>query len=96
MGYVEVEEQLTVNMTQLVVNLRAQSHRTLEERMASEAAPVDVSLGFGDSYFVRFLDGTCDYCLAAHVADVIASRSLDVTSVYLHPDLPNDFVLRHR
>jgi hypothetical protein len=41
------------------------------------------------------LDGTVDYCLPAHVADVIEKRQLDVTSVYLHPGLAQDVVLRH-
>lgn len=77
-------------------NLPSRLHRALEGRMASEAAPMEVSLGYGDSYFCRFLDGSMDYCLPAHVADVIEKRQLDVTSVYMHPDLPQDVVLRHR
>ena len=76
-------------------NIPSRLHHLLEGRMASEAAPAEVALGYGDSYFVRFLDGTVDYCLPAHVADVIEKRQLDVTSVYLHPGLAQDVVLRH-
>jgi len=77
-------------------NLPSRLHQTLEGRMASEAAPAEVSLGYGGSYFVRFLDGTVDYCLPAHIADVIEKSRLPVTAVYMHPDLPLDYILRHR
>lgn len=76
-------------------NVPSRLHRLLEDRMASQAAPLEVSLGYGDSYFVRFLDGTVDYCLPAHIASVIEEGKLNVTSISLHPELPNDFVLRH-
>lgn len=77
-------------------NVPSRLHRLLEDRMASQAAPVEVSLGYGDSYFVRFLDGTVDYCLPAHVASVMEQGKLDVVSISLHPELPYDFVMRHR
>ncbi|GAX19741.1 hypothetical protein FisN_37Lh004 [Fistulifera solaris] len=77
-------------------NVPSRLHRLLEDRLASQAAPVEVSLGYGDSYFVRFLDGSVDYCLPAHVAMVIEEGKLDVTSISLHPDSPYDFVIRHR
>lgn len=77
-------------------NIPARLHRTLESRMASEASPAEISLGFGDSYFVRFLDDTVDYCLAKPIAEVIEKRQLVVTAAYLHPELPNDYILRHR
>lgn len=76
-------------------NVPSRLHRLLENRMASQAAPVEVSLGCGDSYFVRFLDGTVDYCLPAHIASVIEEGKLDVTSISLHPELPHDFLIRH-
>ena len=81
-------------------NVPARLHQLLEGRIASEAAPVEVSLGFGDSFFVRFLDGSVDYCLPAHMAESlekVASPSLATapTSVILHPDLPGNFILRH-
>jgi hypothetical protein len=77
-------------------NVPSRLHRLLEDRLASQAGPVEVSLGYGGSYFVRFLDGSMDYCLPAHLAAVIEEGKLDVTSISLHPDLPYDFVIRHR
>jgi hypothetical protein len=78
-------------------NLPARLHRKLESRMANEVAPCEVSLGSSDSYFVRFLDGTTDYCLPAHVS--AACRSIekqggDITAVYLHPELSHEFIIR--
>jgi hypothetical protein len=54
-------------------------------------------LGYGDSYFVRFLDGSVDYNLPAHMAEAMedaATRS--PTSICLHPELPDDYIVRHR
>eukprot|EP00533_Pseudo-nitzschia_delicatissima_P010059 CAMPEP_0116102152 /NCGR_PEP_ID=MMETSP0327-20121206/13193_1 /TAXON_ID=44447 /ORGANISM="Pseudo-nitzschia delicatissima, Strain B596" /LENGTH=577 /DNA_ID=CAMNT_0003594165 /DNA_START=99 /DNA_END=1835 /DNA_ORIENTATION=- len=62
------------------------------------AAPVEVSLGIGDSYFVRFLDGTIDYSLPSKIARVcerIEERGGKITNISLHPDISNDFVVRH-
>lgn len=38
-------------------NLPARLHNKLSSRLANETFPVDVSLGCGGSYFIRFLDG---------------------------------------
>ena len=69
----------------------------LKSRLANEAAVEEVALGSGDSYFVRFLDGTVDYCLPAHMGVVcqkLEQEGSAVTSISLHPNLPYDFVIR--
>jgi hypothetical protein len=79
-------------------NLPARLHSKLESRMANEAAPVEVSLGSGDSYFIRFLDGSFDFCLPATAAEVcrkLEQKGVGITSVSLHPELSHDFVIRH-
>ena len=77
-------------------NLPARLHENLQGRVASEAAPAEVALGYGDSYFVRFLDGSVDYNLPAHIVEILEQRGgKDPTSVYMHPELPGDFVIRH-
>ena len=79
-------------------NLPSRLHNKLESRLASEPAPVEVALGNGGSYFVRFLDGTTDYCLpaaAARACRSIEELGLSITSVSLHPELSHDFVIRH-
>lgn len=42
-------------------NIPARLHSKLSSRLASESAPMEVALGQGDSYFVKFLDGTSKY-----------------------------------
>lgn len=79
-------------------NLPARLHRKLERRLASETAPAEVSLGGCGSYFVRFWDGSTDYCLPAHAANAcrkLESEGRTLTSIALHPDLPHDFIVRH-
>jgi hypothetical protein len=79
-------------------NLPSRLTQKLEGRLASWAAPAEVSLGPGDSYFVRFLDGQVDYCLPAEIARVcerIESSGGQITSICLHPEISNDFVIRH-
>jgi len=79
-------------------NLPSRLHHKLESRLASWAAPAEVSLGPGDSYFVRFLDGTIDYCLPAEIATVcehIERRGASITYIALHPEISNDYLIRH-
>ena len=76
-------------------NLPSRLAKKLE---AHSAAPVEVSLGIGDSYFVRFLDGSIDYSLPSKIARVcerIEERGGRITNISLHPDISNDFVVRH-
>ena len=79
-------------------NLPSRLHQKLESRLADWPAPAEVSLGSDDSYFVRFLDGTLDYCLPAEVANVcefIESNGGQITDMALHPEVSQDFVIRH-
>lgn len=78
-------------------NLPTRLHYMLKSRLANEAAVEEVALGSGDSYFVRFLDGTVDYCLPAHMGSVcqkLEQEGATLTSISLHPNLPYDFVIR--
>lgn len=79
-------------------NLPSRLHNKLERRLASEVAPAEVTLGPGGSYFIRFMDGSIDYCLPAAIARVcrsIEAKGLTITSMSLHPDLSHDFIVRH-
>lgn len=79
-------------------NLPSRLHQKLESRLADWPAPAEVTLGSDGSYFVRFLDGTIDYCLPAEVASVceyIESSGGQITDMMLHPDVSQDFVIRH-
>jgi len=77
--------------------------KNLPSRLAKKletcaVAPVEVSLGIGDSYFVRFLDGSTDYSLPSKLARVcerIEECGGKITNVSLHPDISHDFVVRH-
>ena len=77
--------------------------KNLPSRLASKletrsAAPVEISLGIGDSYFVRFLDGSIDYSLPSKIARVcerIEERGGKITNVSLHPDISHEFIVRH-
>ena len=79
-------------------NIPSRLDRLLSSRMANQAGVAEVSLGCGDSYFCRFLDGTVDYCLPSTVAAVCqqleAKGSTTITSIALHPELSQDFVIR--
>lgn len=80
-------------------NIPARLHNSLERRMASEAAPVEAALGFGGSYFVRFMDGTTDYCLpyaAFQACRSIEAQGSSITSMSLHPLMSHDFIIRYR
>jgi hypothetical protein len=79
-------------------NLPSRLHQKLESRLVDWPAPAEVMLGSDDSYFIRFLDGTIDYCLPAEVAsvcDYIESRGGRITDMALHPEVSQDFVIRH-
>jgi hypothetical protein len=78
-------------------NVPTRLHFMLKNRLADEAAIEDVALGSGGSYFVRFLDGTIDYCLPAHIAVVcqeLEQAGAALTSMSLHPNFPHDVVIR--
>lgn len=78
-------------------NIPTRLHHMLKSRLANEAAVEEVALGSGDSYFVRFLDGTVDYCLPAHMGVIcqkLEQEGSAVTNISLHSNLPYDFVIR--
>ena len=79
-------------------NLPSRLSTKLESRLANSTVPVEVSLGPGDSYFIRFLDGSIDYSLPSKIARVcerIEERGGKITNISLHPDISHDFVIRH-
>jgi hypothetical protein len=78
-------------------NIPTRLHYLLQSRVTNESAIEEVALGSGDSYFIRFLDGTVDYCLPAHIGNAclkLEKEGATVTSISLHPNLPHDFVIR--
>jgi len=77
-------------------NVPARLDGLLEGRMGNQAAPCEVALGYGGSFFIYFLDGTVDYCLPSHVTDTIRSRKMSVSSICLNASLPRDFIIRHK
>jgi hypothetical protein len=105
-------------------NIPVRLHNKLSNRLASESALVEASLGCAGAYFIRFLDGTeyncclvtfvyfgthfhlpffslgtTDWQLPARTAQVCRALELKgqaILSISLHPDLPNDFIIRHR
>lgn len=80
-------------------NLPARLHNLLERRLASDAAPAEVALGGGGAYFIAFLDGSTDYMLptaAAKACREIEASGLNITAMSLHPELSNDFIIRHQ
>ena len=79
-------------------NLPLRLHHTLERRLANSAAPAEVALGSGDSYYVRFLDGTADYCLSAEMASAcerIHSKGGSITDMAMNPEVSHEFMVRH-
>lgn len=79
-------------------NIPTRLHNRLENRLSKMAAPSEVSLGPGGSFFIRFLDGTVDYCLPAEIAEVCERIELlggEITDITLHPEISHDFVIRH-
>ena len=78
-------------------NLPARLHKKLESRMGNEPSLAEVALGSGDSYFVRFLDGSTDYSLPAKLAAIcrsIEKQGGAITGMALHPELSHDFIFR--
>ena len=79
-------------------NIPSRLHQTLESRLANSAAPAEIALGTGDSYYVRFLDGTVDYCLPAELAVVcerIQKSGAVITDMALNPEVSHEFMVRH-
>lgn len=80
-------------------NLPSRLHNQLSSRVAGESAIVECCLGASDSYFVRWMDGTTDWQLPASMASVcerLEKHGNTITAMSLHPELAQDFVIRHR
>eukprot|EP00550_Attheya_septentrionalis_P012913 CAMPEP_0198301738 /NCGR_PEP_ID=MMETSP1449-20131203/52752_1 /TAXON_ID=420275 /ORGANISM="Attheya septentrionalis, Strain CCMP2084" /LENGTH=685 /DNA_ID=CAMNT_0044003889 /DNA_START=167 /DNA_END=2227 /DNA_ORIENTATION=- len=80
-------------------NVPMQLHQRLlqGQQHAAAPAPAEVSLGTVGSYFIRFLDGSGDYCLPAIVADTCESIEKGggtITNIAMHGD-SRDFIIRH-
>lgn len=79
-------------------NIPARLHNKLEFRLADNVTLAEVTLGPEGAYFVRFLDGTVDYCLPAKISSSCESIERDggkITNVILRVDSSQDFVIRH-
>lgn len=80
-------------------NVPSRLHNLLYRRMGNEAAVGEIALGNGNTYFVRFLDGSMDYCLPASLSRVVHELEAsgdELTSIYMNPELAQDFVVRSR
>ena len=79
-------------------NIPLRLHNYLSNRIASDSTPCEVSLGANGSYYIRFIDGTSDWSLPAKTAQECQNlilRGATIRSISLHPDLSNDFIIRH-
>ena len=79
-------------------NLPLRLTNLLNSRLADESAPSEISLGSEGAYFIRFLNGTIDYCLPSHITEVcnfVEKRGGKITNVLLHPLLSKEFIVRH-
>jgi hypothetical protein len=79
-------------------NIPSRLQILLQHRPSHMSSIAEVSLGAAGSYFVRFLDGSVDYLLPTFVADAcqaIIKQGSYISSLSLHPDAPNDFIVRH-
>ena len=80
-------------------NIPIRLHNCLSNRIASDSTPCEVSLGAHGSYYIRFIDGTSDWSLPAKTAQAcqnLIHHGKTIMSISLHPDLSNDFIIRHR
>jgi len=79
-------------------NIPSRLQSILLQRPPHMPSIAEVSLGAAGSYFVRFLDGSIDYTLPCWTADAcktVLGQGSTISSLSLHPDAPNDFILRH-
>ena len=77
--------------------IQARLQRKLLDRPPHLAAPIEVSLGGGGSYFIKYADGTTDYLVSASLArvlDQIERCGGAVTNLILHSD-SYDYIVRH-
>ena len=71
--------------------------RLLSDRPSDSAALVEVSLGAGGSFFVKFADGAFRCVVSSPLANVcrqIKAKGARITNIVLHPD-SYDYIIRH-
>jgi hypothetical protein len=101
------DNQLRVETSWIVVgkdgriayrNIPSRLQNLLQQRPPHMPSIAEVSLGSAGTYFVRFLDGSMDFILPAWIADAcktVLGYGSTISSLSLHPDAPNHFILRH-
>ena len=78
-------------------SLPSSLERLLSDRPRDLAAPVEVSLGAGGSYFVKFADGDFKCVVSSPLANVcrqIEAKGARITNMILHAE-SHDYVIRH-
>mmetsp|Transcript_663 Transcript_663/g.1871 ORF Transcript_663/g.1871 Transcript_663/m.1871 type:complete len:797 (+) Transcript_663:264-2654(+) len=78
-------------------SLPSSLERLLSDRPRDSAAPVEVSLGAGGSYFVKFADGDFRCVVSSPLANVcrqINAKGARITNMVLHAE-SYDYIIRH-
>ena len=78
-------------------SLPSSLERLLSDRPRDLAAPVEVSLGAGGSYFVKFADGDFKCVVSSPLANVcrqIEAKGSRITNMILHAE-SHDYIIRH-
>ena len=71
--------------------------RLLSDRPRDCASPVEISLGAGGSYFVKFADGDFKCVVSSPLANVcrqIEAKGARITNMILHAEI-HDYIIRH-
>mmetsp|Transcript_8324 Transcript_8324/g.12820 ORF Transcript_8324/g.12820 Transcript_8324/m.12820 type:complete len:529 (+) Transcript_8324:58-1644(+) len=79
-------------------NLPPRLAHLLDSRVADKSAPSEISLGPEGSYFIKFLDGSIDFCLPDFMmsaCETIQKKGGKITNILLHPLLSKEFLIRH-
>lgn len=79
-------------------NIPSGLHKILKERRSDMAVPCEISIGLEGSYFVKFLDGSCQYCLPIHISqacDKIAEQGGVITNITLNTEDSQSYIIRH-
>ena len=105
-NYIYVGDASTIHTSWMIIgkdgrcawkNIPSGLHNLLLSRTSSDAAPCEVSLGKGDSYFIKFLDGETNYCLPADLASTykrIESMGGEIRNVSFNPQ-SYDYIIRY-
>ncbi len=105
-NYIYVGEASTIHTSWVIIgkdgrcvwkNIPSGLHNLLLSRTSNDAAPCEVSLGKGDSYFIKFLDGVTNYCLPAGLASTyeqIESMGGEIRNVSFNSQ-SYDYIIRY-